>query len=318
MSHVEAQCADTVLMVRPVAFRGNPQTAPSNAFQRQAPEPDAAAAQVAAAGQFDALVEALKGAGVGVLVVEDTPEPDTPDAVFPNNWVSFHADGTAVLYPMLAENRRDERRADVLEALTRRWGYRIDRVIDLSGHEDSGQFLEGTGSLVLDRPHRVAYACTSPRTHLDAIGDFAQQLDYDVVAFNATGADGSPIYHTNVMMNVGESFAVVCLEAIDDAGQRAGVAAALEETGHEVLAITREQMGSFAGNMLELASRDGGRVVAMSQRALDSLDPTQRERLAARAQIVASPIDDIEDSAGGSVRCMLAEIHLPRRGRGTS
>jgi hypothetical protein len=231
--------------------------------------------------------------------------------VFPNNWVSFHADGRVVLYPMEAANRRNERRPDIIDSLEREHGFHVSEVVDLSGHEKDGRFLEGTGSMVLDRVHRIAYACLSSRTHLDALGDFAQRLDYDVVAFDAVDRAGHPIYHTNVLMMVGERVAVLCADAIPDASQRAAVLDSLEQSGHTVLPISFAQLEAFAGNMLELRNRAGRRVVALSQQAWDSLDPAQREVLAQNGEVVTAAIDNIEASAGGSVRCMLAEIHLP-------
>jgi len=187
----ELQSAADVLMIRPLQFAGNPQTADSNRFQQSAPHLSAAQVQAAAAREFEALADALRAAGVNVHAFDDTPQPHTPDSIFPNNWVSFHADGAVVLYPMLAENRRQERRSDLLETISSRLGFRIARVLDLTHHESGGKFLEGTGSLVLDRAHRIAYACVSPRTDLDVLGDFAQQLDYDVVAFEASDANGA-------------------------------------------------------------------------------------------------------------------------------
>ena len=308
----EAQSAAAVLMIRPVRFESNPQTLGSNAFQ-SVPAAAPAELQARALAEFDALVAALEASGVQVCVFVDTPEPHTPDAVFPNNWVSFHADGRVVLYPMEAENRRQERRLDVIESLEREHGFHVSEITDLSWHERDGVFLEGTGSLVLDRVNRIAYACLSSRTQLDALGDFAQRLDYEVVAFEAVDRGGRPIYHTNVLMMVGERLAVICIDAIPDAGQRRAVLDSFARTGHEVLTISFEQLERFAGNMLELRGREGGRLVAMSQQAYDSLTEEQRERLRANGELVNCAIDTIEKSAGGSVRCMLAEIHLPGR-----
>lgn len=309
----ERQAADTVLMVRPVAFHGNPETVDSNAFQRPPEIADPEAEQAAAAVEFDHLVERLEEAGVRTVVVDDNLEPPTPDSVFPNNWVSFHADGTAVLYPMMAPSRRRERRRDILELLSGQRSFRVARVLDLSHHEQAGRFLEGTGSMVLDRANRVAYACLSPRTDLEVFAEAAQLLDYEPVAFAATDADGVPVYHTNVLMSVGRDFAVLCEEAIGEPGQRAAVRARLEESGHELIPISLAQMGCFAGNMLELSGAGGERVLALSARALESLDAGQRAALESRCTLVAAPVAAIEDGGGGSVRCMLAGIHLPRR-----
>lgn len=309
----ERQAADAVLLVRPVAFHGNPQTADSNAFQRPPAAADPAAEQAAAAVEFDGLVEALRAAGVQTVVAEDTARPATPDSIFPNNWLSLHADGTAVLYPMMAPNRRGERRRELLERLSLEHGFRVVRVLDLSGHEQQERFLEGTGSMVLDRVNRIAYACLSPRTDLEVLAEAAQALGYEPLAFAASDANGMPIYHTNVMMCIGADFAVLCEEAIRDTGQRAAVRRRLEDTGHEVIPISLEQMACFVGNMLELAGAGGERLLALSARALDALDASQRAALEARCRLVAAPIAAIEDGGGGSVRCMLAEIHLPRR-----
>lgn len=309
----DRQAADAVLMVRPVAFHGNPETAESNAFQQPPSAADPAAQQAAAAVEFDGLVARLRAAGVETIVVNDTARPPTPDSIFPNNWVSFHADGTAVLYPMMAPSRRGERRPDILEKLSREHGFRITQVVDLSGHEADERFLEATGSMVFDRVNRVAYACLSPRTHLEVLAEAAQLLDYEPVAFLAVDAGGLPIYHTNVLMCVGQDFAVLCEDAIRDAGQRAAVRRRLEDTGHEVITVRLEQMTNFACNMLELAGAGGERLLAMSARARDALDPEQRAALEARCRLVVAPIEAIEAGGGGGVRCMLAEIHLPRR-----
>jgi len=307
----ESQLANTVLMVRPARFESNPETASSNRFQGKTTHL-AKEQQRLALQQFESLASALRVNGVGVVVVDDTREPHTPDSIFPNNWISFHADGRVVLYPMEAENRRTERRMDVIEYLDTEFGYQVSEIVDLSGHEDTGHFLEGTGSMVLDRVNRVAYACLSSRTHLDVLGDFAQRMDYDVVAFDASDRDGVAIYHTNVLMNVGETIAVVCDVAVTRDEQRKAVLERLESTGHSVIRLDFDQLDAFAGNMLEVRGKDGERVVAMSQRAFDSLRADQVELLEQNGRILTAAIDDIEDSAGGSVRCMLAEVHLPR------
>ena len=300
-----------VLMIRPARFESNPLTAASNRFQGKTGA-SPAEQQAAAVREFDGLASALREAGIDVAVVEDTPEPHTPDSIFPNNWISMHADGRVVLYPMEAENRRTERRTDIIEHLHDALGMQVTEVVDLTAHEEQGHYLEGTGSMVLDRENRVAYACLSSRTHFDALGDFAQRMGYEVVAFDAVDSDGVPIYHTNVLMNIGEKLAVICDEAIPRDDQREAVLARLRDTGHEVIALSYEQLNAFAGNMLELRNADGERVTAMSQQAYESLSPEQRERFAANGHVVAAPIDNIEQSAGGSVRCMLAEVHLPQ------
>jgi len=285
-------------------------TAESNVFQGRSTA-TAEEQQKAAAHEFDALVDALRSAGVSVVVEDDTTDPHTPDSIFPNNWVSFHGDGRVVLYPMEAPNRRTERRTDIIDRLVNDHGFQVVDVIDLSAHETSGRHLEGTGSMVLDRSNRIAYACLSSRTQLDPLGDFAQRMDYDVVSFDAVDRNGVPIYHTNVLMNVGEAVAVICDEAIARDEQRAAVLARLRDTGHDIVHLSYDQLDAFAGNMLELRNTDGDRVLAMSTQAWESLDASQRATLQANARILSSPIDTIESSAGGSVRCMLAEVHLP-------
>ncbi len=310
MPTAESQLASSVLMIRPARFESNPMTAESNVFQgRSTATPEEQ--QKAAAREFDALVDALRTAGINVVVEDDTSEPHTPDSIFPNNWVSFHGDGRVVLYPMEASNRRTERRTDIIDRLVDEHGFQVVDVLDLSEHEASGHYLEGTGSMVLDRSNRIAYACLSSRTQLDPLGDFAQRMGYDVVSFDAVDRDGVPIYHTNVLMNVGEALAVICDEAIARGDQREAVLARLGETGHDIVHLSYDQIDAFAGNMLELRNDGGDRVIAMSTQAWDSLDAGQREMLMANGKIVSSPIDNIESSAGGSVRCMLAEIHLP-------
>lgn len=310
MAQPESQLASRVLMIRPARFESNPLTAASNRFQGKtdaSPEQQ----QVAALREFDGLAEILRSAGIDVVVVEDTPEPHTPDSIFPNNWISLHGDGRVVLYPMEAENRRTERREDIVEYLYEELGLLVTEVVDLTAHEQAGHYLEGTGSMVLDRVNRVAYACLSSRTHFDALGDFAQRMDYDIVAFEAVDSDGVAVYHTNVLMNVGEQLAVICDEAIPRKEQRDAVLARLRDTGHEIVSLSYAQLNAFAGNMLELRDNNGERLIAMSQQAYDSLDAEQLEILRANGRIVAAPIENIEMSAGGSVRCMLAEVHLP-------
>ncbi len=311
MSAHEMQSARRVLMVRPASFSYNPQTAATNAFQ-QRPGPEKTAAE-AVLQEFDVAVAGLRRSGVQVIVADDTAVPVKPDAIFPNNWVSFHADGTVVLYPMLAVNRRWERREEVIAQVAREGSLRISRTVDLTGHEASGQYLEGTGSMVLDRSAHIAYACLSPRTHLDALGDFAQQLDYELLTFDAADAAGLPIYHTNVLMAVGTGFAVVCGEVIGDSNQRSAVFARLEASGHELIDISLAQMRGFAGNVLELAGTEGP-VAAVSTTAWHAFSAAQRQLLEKQVRILCLDIPLIERLGGGGVRCMMAEIHLPARG----
>jgi hypothetical protein len=307
---IEQQCAADVLMIRPATFCANLQTAESNRFQNISAQ--YSSAQAAAVAEFELLADALRSAGVRVHVFDDTFEPVTPDALFPNNWVSFHADGSVVLYPMLAPNRRLERRLDILESLSRECHFHTRSVIDLTHREAEAEYLEGTGSMVLDRVNRIAYACLSPRTHLDALAEFAQLLNYRVVAFDAVDRNGVPIYHTNVLMSVGSSFAVVCTDAIR-VDQRGAVIESLVATGHKLIDLSFDQMNQFAGNILELSTADGRHLVALSQRAAIALLPEQRAQLETLSgPLLTASIPTIETLGGGSVRCMLAEIHLPR------
>ena len=241
----------------------------------------------------------------------DRPVPACPDAVFPNNWVSLHADGTVVLYPMLAPTRRRERRLDLVLELERRGGLRVERLLDLTHHELDGRFLEGTGSVVFDHVARAAYACRSPRTHMAVLEELCAEIGYEPVAFDAADAGGVPVYHTNVMLSIGTGHALVCAEAVP-AGQRDRLLERLSNSGRRVLAVDHAQMAAFACNVLELRGSGGTRVLAGSQRAFDSLVPWQREVLAASVdRWVSVPVPTVEATGGGSVRCMLAEIFLP-------
>ncbi|MCZ6537651.1 MAG: arginine deiminase-related protein [Gammaproteobacteria bacterium] len=307
----EPQTSSSVLMIRPARFQSNPQTAESNRFQQQDYSSTDDGDHEKALVEFDNLVATLEAVGIEVVVFDDTQEPHTPDSIFPNNWLSMHADGTVVLYPMMASNRRPERRADILGSLSSDHGFRIEQSIDLSLFEAEEKYLEGTGSIVLDRQNHIAYACLSARTDADLLGEFARRMDYEMVVFAAAGEDGAAIYHTNVMMCIGVDFAVVCSASIKEE-QRQAVLDRLQGAGYEVVDISYTQMASFAGNMLELKSANGGRILAMSSQALNSLTAEQRKTLSRRTHIVAASIDSIEKSSGGSVRCMLAEIHLPR------
>jgi hypothetical protein len=298
------------MLIRPAGFGANPQTADTNAYQRPLPGAEAGAVQRAAVRELDAFAAALRAAGVDVAVFDDTPEPCTPDALFPNNWVSFHADGTVVLYPLLAPNRRAEIRRDLLERLRDEHGVAWRRIVDLSDLASDGAFLEGTGSLVLDRAHRVAYACLSPRTTERGLAAFAARTGYAVERFRAADA-GKAIYHTNVLMGLGPAFAAVALECVPDGPERARVRARLAETGREVIELTRAQMRSFAGNLLALRSRAGEPLIALSDAAWSSLDVAQRAALERHGRIVRAPLATIEAHGGGSARCMLAELFAP-------
>jgi hypothetical protein len=308
----EPQSAGAVLMVRPARFACNPQTAQSNAFQAKPTDVAGKDLQGIALREFHGLAEGLERAGVEVLIAPDSEQPAKPDAIFPNNWVSFHHDGTVALYPMLAPNRRLERRDEVLQQVVRSGGFRVSRTVDLTHRESEDKFLEGTGSVVLDRVHRIAYACSSPRTDLDVLGEFAQQLDYELMTFDAVDGGGAPIYHTNVLMAIGTGFAVVCSESIVGEARRAAVLSSLHSSGHAIVEITLAQMTQFAANILELAAA-GGKIIALSTTALSCLSAAQRRVLEARAMLVPAEIPTIERIGGGGVRCMLAEIHLPKR-----
>jgi hypothetical protein len=299
-------------MVRPSRFGFNPETAATNAFQRPQDRDESASIQAAVLGEFDALVDQLERAGVRTIVAADTPLPAKPDAIFPNNWVSFHADGTIALYPMMAPNRRLERREAVIDQVLQAGALRVSASVDLSYREAEGKYLEGTGSLVLDRAAHIAYACLSQRTDLDVLGEFAQRLDYELVPFDAEDAGGQPIYHTNVMMAVGTGFAVLCTAAIRKLEHRAAVSGKLTQTGHALIEISNAQMHEFAGNLLELDT-PRGKLIAISARAWSALDASQRQALERHGEPLIAAIPTIERLGGGGIRCMLAEIHLPSR-----
>ncbi len=303
------QTTSQILMIRPARFAFNEQTAESNAFQNPAAAKATEDVHAKALQEFDAMVEVLRNHAIDVTVVTDTAEPHTPDAIFPNNWVSFHDDGIVCLYPMHAPNRRLERRSDIIEDLKKK--YAVDTVMDFSNHEQAGRFLEGTGSLVLDRDNRVAYACVSPRTDEELLKEFGEKLRYRVVPFHAVSESGKPIYHTNVVMAVAEQFAVICLECIPNPQERESVRSTLEETGKDVIEITIEQLNRFAGNMLQLKTRKGEPLLVMSTQAYHSLLPDQVQRLEKHTRIIYSDLYTIERNGGGSARCMIAEIHLP-------
>jgi hypothetical protein len=308
----EPQSAPSVLMVQPASFGFNQQTAASNAFQQSGNARGRDDAQRLALGEFDGVAKSLDRAGVEVLIAPDTPLPAKPDAIFPNNWVSFHVDGTVTLYPMLAPNRRWERREDVLEQVVREGRFHVARTVDLTHREAEGKYLEGTGSVVLDRTHRVAYASLSPRTDLDVLGEFAQLLDYELVTFETHDAAARPVYHTNVVMAIGTGFAVACGEAVAQPLHRDAVFNKLRAAGRDIVDISLRQMLGFAGNVLELKAA-GGPVIVLSTTALRSLKPAQRRTLESHADLLAVAIPTIERVGGGGVRCMLAELHLPKR-----
>ncbi|MEL6698000.1 MAG: arginine deiminase-related protein [Bacteroidota bacterium] len=301
-------CTDTLLMVRPAHFGYNPDTAASNAFQHQGSNSPEITAQKAQE-EFDQCVALLRQNGVNVHVVQDSDQPVKTDAVFPNNWFSTHPSGKIVLYPMLSPNRRLERTSAVIDKL--KSFYTQPDVIDFfSGREAQGMYLEGTGSMVLDRSHRIAYACRSARTHPELVKAWGQLTGYQMVLFDAVDGHGQAIYHTNVMMGVGANFAVVCLDSIPDLVQRNQVTESLVSTQHEIVEITSDQVNAFAGNMLHLKNTQGESLLAMSRRAYDSLTAAQIQQLETFARILSFPLDVIEECGGGSIRCMMAEIFL--------
>ncbi len=307
------QLSPYILMIRPAQFRMNEQTAVNNYFQSQTgltPKEVVTKAQQ----EFDAYVAVLRSKGVQVTVVQDTEDPDTPDALFPNNWVSFHSDGTVVLYPMFAENRRLERREAILEILEED-GFLISEVMDYTAAENENIFLEGTGSLLLDRVNKKAYCALSVRAHEDLFIEFCEDFEYTPVIFNALQTVGDkrlPIYHTNVMMCLAESFAVICLDSIDDKKERKNVLSHLKADGKEVIAISEAQMHAFAGNMLQLLGSNDTPYLVMSTTAYQSLTREQLSKIQAHCEIIHSDLHTIETAGGGSARCMMAEVFLPR------
>lgn len=301
----DAQTSGTVLMVRPKSFGFHAEAARSNVFAS-----DSNADLDAAVREFDGVVDALTKAGVEVLLLDDSADPAKPDAVFPNNWVTFHADGTMVLYPMANEARRLERNPEALTRLLQSKGFEIRQVIDLSFHERHGHFLEGTGSLVLDRVRRRAFANLSPRTDAAVIADFDDRLDYSTLIFDARDRSGRPIYHTNVALSFGARFAMLCTEAIAS-DFRELLIGEIEADGRTLIEVEYEQMRQFACNLIELRGRDGP-VIALSSAALRSYRPDQRSVLEGFGELVEADIPTIEAVGGGSVRCMITDIHLPR------
>ncbi|CAM4086920.1 citrulline utilization hydrolase CtlX [Flavobacterium sinopsychrotolerans] len=308
------QTTNSILMIRPVAFRMNEQTAVNNYYQKVLDGLLPATVNAKAQQEFDAFVEKLTAVDVDVTVVDDTLNPDTPDSIFPNNWISFHENGDVALYPMFAENRRHERREEILDLLEEK-GFVIHNIIDYTSAEEDGFFLEGTGSLLLDRANAKAYCALSPRADEELFIEFCEDFDYAPVifeAFQTVDSERKLIYHTNVMMCLGETFAVICSDCIDDKKERKMVLDNLKENGKEIVLITEAQMNNFAGNMLEVRGANDKRYLVMSAAAHQSLTPKQIEQLEKHAEILSSSLDTIEACGGGSARCMMAEIFLPR------
>jgi hypothetical protein len=305
--------ARAVLMIRPAAFGRNEVTRPTNPFQSTTPYGDPEKTAAVALKEFDVCVATLKRHGVSVQVYEGRTTTSLPDEVFPNNWISTHPDGMAVLYPMMAWNRRQERRRDILEQLQQQAeGFRIDRLIDLSHLEKKNVFLEGTGSLQFDHGSRLAYACLSPRTHTAALRVFGRETDYGIITFNAKDTNGQAIYHTNVMLSLGEEFAVVCLDSIEAVDERLRLLTRLERSGREIIEIRAEQLRSFCGNLIQLRGRDK-RIIVLSRQAFAGFDDRQLDALRRHGKLVTVDIKTIETNGGGSARCMLAELFLPRK-----
>lgn len=300
-------------MIRPVAFRMNEQTAVNNYYQKVLDNLLPATVNSKAQEEFDAFVNKLRAVGVNIIVVDDTVSPDTPDSIFPNNWISFHETGDVVLYPMFAENRRAERREDILDILEDH-GFVINEIMDYTSAEEDGFYLEGTGSIVLDRENGKAYCALSPRADEELFIEFCEDFEYSPVifeAFQTVNGERKLIYHTNVMMCIGDTFAVICADCIDDKKERKMVLDSLKGDGKEIILITEAQVNNFAGNMLEVLGADDRRYLVMSNSAYQSLTKKQIAQLEEHLTILSSSLDTIEACGGGSARCMMAEIFLP-------
>ena len=308
------QATDTIMMIEPVSFGFNEQTATNNYFQKKDGSADAPAIQASALAEFNAMALKLRSKGINLIIVPDTVEPHTPDSIFPNNWISFHENGYIGIYPMCAKNRRNERRSDILHQMVKD-GFRIYDIHDYSASENDNKFLEGTGSMVLDREYKIAYAALSERTDADLFSRFCTDFGYKAVSFHANqtvNGQRLPIYHTNVMMCIADRYAVICLDSIDDLNERKTVTDALASAKKEVIEISEMQMHHFAGNMLQVLNAEGKSFLVMSQSAYDSLDSDQIERLTAHDEIIHIALPTIEKYGGGSARCMMAEVFLPR------
>jgi len=309
------QITNNILMVRPINFRKNEQTVANNFFQKDLNQEDNTI-NTLAQKEFDAFVLLLKNKGVNVIVVNDTNEYDTPDAIFPNNWVSFHANATVGLYPMYAENRRNERSETILENLEEK-GFLIKNIMDYTSAEEEGVFLEGTGSILLDRVHKKAYCALSARANEDLFIEFCEDFDYMPVLFTANQTvkgSRSPIYHTNVMMALAENFAIICLDSIDDKKEKKNIVVHLKESKKEIIVITEKQMHSFSGNMLQVLGGNEHKYLVMSSTAYNSLTNEQIQQIEKYCNILHSSLKTIETCGGGSARCMMAEVFLPKVG----
>jgi len=294
-----------LLMIKPVKFDFNEETAINNSFQSRSADE---AVQEKALQEFNTFIDILRNHGVDVTVIEDTPEPHTPDSVFPNNWISFHDNGSVFLHPMFALNRRLERKPHILAEIRKK--FKVDQIIDLTGHEAHHAFLEGTGSMVLDRNNKIVYACISPRTDKEVLKEFCDKVGYRAVSFTAVDAAGRAIYHTNVMMCVADAFVVICLDSIKNNTEKETVVNCITRTGKQVIEISFDQMNHFAGNMLQVHNMDGKIFTVMSSQAYRSLTPQQVKQIEQSSSIIHSEISTIEMNGGGSARCMMAEIFL--------
>ena len=295
-------------MIRPVHFTYNAETAVNNLFQVAG---SAEGAQDKALKEFDDFIEKLRHNNIDVSVINDTPDPHTPDSIFPNNWISFHENGTVVLYPMYAESRRAERKQHVKDIINQ--SFAIKNIIDLTGFEKDDLFLEGTGSMVLDRDKKIAYACISPRTNVEVLTDFCNKMSYTPCVFEANDATGHQVYHTNVMMCVADKYVVICLDSITKTAERENVEDTITASGKEIIPISLDQMNKFAGNMLQLENKVGQKILVMSTQAYESLAEEQNQKLSGYNQVLHSDLRTIEANGGGSARCMIAEVFLPEK-----
>lgn len=307
----DQQTTSNILMIRPLNFGFNEETAENNSFQTKAKSHNPSEIKKMAMEEFDNFVAKMRGVGINVIVIEDTAEPIKPDAVFPNNWVSFHQNGFAITYPMFAEVRRKERRDDILEKLKEH--FNLEGVIRLEKFEAENRFLEGTGSMILDRANKICYACTSPRTDEGLLDIFCEYVQYQKVSFQSVDAHGEDIYHTNVMMALGEDFVVIGMSTIKDEEQKKMLLDLFEKTNKTVIDISFKQILSFAGNMLQVRNEKGETYLVMSQQAFESLTEEQITEIEKRTKILSSPIEAIETLGGGSARCMMAEVFLPEK-----
>ena len=309
------QTTNTILMIRPIHFRMNEQTAVNNYYQKKEEAILPSTLTTKAQKEFDAFVEKLRSFGIHVIVVADTEEFDTPDSIFPNNWISFHQEGTVAMYPMFAENRRLERREDILEQVENE-GFLIENVMDYTAAEKDTIFLEGTGSMILDRENSKAYCALSPRADEELFIEFCEDFEYTPVIFTANqtvNGKREKIYHTNVMMCIAETFVVICLSSIDDKAERKHLLKHFKEDGKKVIDISEDQVDCFAGNMLQVRGKGEERFLIMSQAALESLTPSQQTQIQHHCQIISSSLETIEACGGGSARCMMAEVFLPKK-----